>query len=128
MTTIRIARAGRRDRMSSLPGRAPTHVVLLVDEAGGRELPLWFLTPDGFRLQRLLGTDPGQTADGLTARMLRALGATVTGVEIGELGPEVAAAHIGLTGSAGARQVTVRLVEGLAMRSRPTPPSGWRTR
>ncbi|MGH3183957.1 MAG: hypothetical protein ACRDOE_18935, partial [Streptosporangiaceae bacterium] len=41
--------------------------------------------------------------------------ATVTGVEIGELGPEVAAARVGLTGSAGARQVTVRLVEGLAI-------------
>jgi bifunctional DNase/RNase len=115
MTTVRIARAGRRDRVSHLPGRAPTHVVLLADEAGGRELPMWFLTADGFRLERLLGAEREQTADGLTARMLRALGATVTMVEIGELGPEVAAARVGLAGSAGARQVTVRLVEGLAI-------------
>ena len=115
MTTVHIARAGRRDRLRHLPGRAPTHVVLLADEAGGRELPMWFLTADGFRLERLLGAEREQTADGLTARMLRALGATVTGVEIGELGPEVAAARVGLAGSAGARQVTVRLVEGLAI-------------
>ncbi len=112
MTTVRVAYAGRQHRNSRL---RPTHVVLLADEAGGRELPLWFLNQDGFRLQRLLRTEPEQTPDGLTARMLRALGATVTGVEIGELGPEVPAARIGLTGSAGARQVTVRLVEGLAI-------------
>jgi RNA polymerase sigma-70 factor (ECF subfamily) len=115
MTTVRIARAARRDRMSHLPARAPTHVALLADEAGGRELPLWFLTPDGFRLERLLGAEREQTTDGLTARILRALGASVTGVEIGELGPEVAAARIGLTSSAGVRQVTVRLVDGLAI-------------
>lgn len=115
MTVVRIARAGHRVRMRPLPGRAPTHVVLLADEAGGRELPLWFLTADGFRLQRLLEAEPEQTADGLTARILRALGAAVTGVEIGELGPEVAVARIGLAGSAGTRQVTVRLVEGLAV-------------
>lgn len=112
VTTVRIAYAGRQHRNSPL---RPTHVVLLADEAGGRELPLWFVNRDGFRLQRLLRAEPQQSADGLTARMLQALGATVTGVEIGELGPEVAAARIELTGSAGARQVTVRLVEGLAM-------------
>jgi bifunctional DNase/RNase len=99
--------------MSNLPGRAPTHVVLLADEAGGRELPMWFLAADGIRLERLLGAE--QTADELTTRMLRALGATVTGVDIGELGPEVAAARVGLAGSAGTRHVTVRLVEGLAI-------------
>jgi RNA polymerase sigma factor (sigma-70 family) len=112
VTTVRIAYAGRQHRNSPL---RPTHVVLLVDEAGGRELPLWFLNHDGFRLQRLLRADPEETADGLTARMLQSLGATVTGVEIDELGPEVPAARIELTSSAGARQVTVRLVEGLAI-------------
>jgi RNA polymerase sigma factor (sigma-70 family) len=112
VTTVRIAHAGRQTRNSPL---RPTHLVVLTDEAGDRELPLWFLNQDGFRLQRLLRAEAGQTADGLTARMLRALGATVTGVEIGELGPEVAAARIVLTGSAGGRQVTVRLVEGLAI-------------
>jgi RNA polymerase sigma factor (sigma-70 family) len=112
VTTVRIAHAGRQHR--NIPFRA-THLVVLTDEAGGRELPLWFLNQDGFRLQRLLRAEPEQTADGLTARMLRALGATVTGVEIGELGPEVPAARIALTGPAGARQVTVRLVDGLAI-------------
>ncbi len=112
MATVRITHAGRQYRNS--PFR-PTHLVLLTDDAGGRELPLWFLNHDGFRLQRLLRPEPDQTADGLTARVLRALGASVTGVEIGELGPEVAAARIGVTGSAGSRQVTVRLVEGLAI-------------
>ena len=115
MITVRIARAGRRDQKVSLPGRAPTHVVILADEAGGRELPLWFLPADGFRLQRLLEAEPEWTADALTARMLRALGAAVTAVEIGELGPEVAAARIGLAGRAGTRQITARLVEGLAV-------------
>jgi RNA polymerase sigma factor (sigma-70 family) len=113
--TVRIARAGRRDQKISLPGRAPTHVVILADEAGGRELPLWFLAADGFRLQRLLEGEPELSADGLTARMLRALGATVTGVAIGELGPEVAVARIGLDGPAGTRQITARLAEGLAV-------------
>lgn len=115
MITVRIARAGRRDQKVSLPGRAPTHVVILADEADGRELPLWFLPADGFRLQRLLEAEPEWTADALTARMLRALGATVTAVEIDELGPEVAAARIGLAGPAGTRQITARLVEGLAV-------------
>lgn len=100
MTTVRIAYAGRQHRNSRL---RPTHVVLLADEASGRELPLWFLNHDGFRLQRLLRAEPEQTADGLTARMLEALSATVTSVEIGELGPEVAVARIGLTGTAGGR-------------------------
>jgi RNA polymerase sigma-70 factor, ECF subfamily len=112
MITLRVAHAGRQHRNS--PFRV-THLVVLTDEAGGRELPLWFLNHDGFRLQRLLRAEPEQTADGLTARILLALGATVTEVEIGELGPEVAAARIGLTGSKGSRQVTVRLVEGLAV-------------
>jgi RNA polymerase sigma-70 factor, ECF subfamily len=112
VTTARIAYAGRQHGNSPL---RPTHVVLLTDEAGGRELPLWFMNRDGFRLQRLLRPEPEQTADGLTARMLQALGATVAAIEIGELGPEVAAARIELAGPAGARQVTARLVEGLAM-------------
>jgi hypothetical protein len=56
--------------------------------------------------------------------MLRALGATVTGVEIGELRPEVAAARIGLTGSAGVKQVTVLLVEGLAVAITAGEPVG----
>ncbi len=47
--------------------------------------------------------------------MLRAIGSTVTAVDIDELGPEVTAARIALTGPAGARQVTARLADGLAV-------------
>src|SRR5580693_10344684 len=55
------------------------------------------------------------TADDLTSRMLRAIGATATGVDIDELGPEVTAARIALNGPAGPRQVTARLADGLAV-------------
>jgi hypothetical protein len=47
--------------------------------------------------------------------MLRAIGVTVTGVDIDELGPEVTAARIALNGPAGPQQVTARLADGLAV-------------
>jgi hypothetical protein len=47
--------------------------------------------------------------------MLRAIGATVTGVDVDELGPEVTAARIALNGPAGPQQVTARLADGLAV-------------
>jgi hypothetical protein len=53
--------------------------------------------------------------DELTSRLLRATGASVTGVDIDELGPEVAAARITLSSPAGTRHVTARLAEGLAV-------------
>jgi len=124
MTTVRIARAERRIQPGGpQPGRAPTHVVVLADEAGHRELPIWLLGFDGHRLSWLLEQSAGdhesapeaRTADELTGRLLRAAGASVTGVDIDELGPEVTAARIGLASPAGTRHVTARLAEGLAI-------------
>jgi RNA polymerase sigma-70 factor (ECF subfamily) len=109
MTTVRIARVGLRDPEHGPRGpRAPRFGVILADEEG-RELPVWLLNFDGLRLRRL--SEAADTADALTARMLRAIGSTVTGVEIGELGPEVTAARITIDD----RQVTARVVEGLAV-------------
>jgi RNA polymerase sigma-70 factor (ECF subfamily) len=126
MTTVRIARAERHARRGQLgpaaPGRALTHVVVLDDDTGGRELPLWLRPSDGNRLGRLLGNQHEETgarrhhtSDDLAGQLLHAVGAAVTGVDIGELGPEVIAARITVTGPAGARQVTARLADGLAV-------------
>jgi RNA polymerase sigma factor (sigma-70 family) len=126
MTTVRIARAGRHARRGLLgpaaPGRALTHVVVLDDDTGRRELPLWLRPSDGSRLEGLLGSEHEEsgarqrhTADDLVGQLLHAIGAAVTGVDIDELGPEVIGARITVTGPAGARQVTTRLTDGLAV-------------
>ncbi len=121
MTTVRIASAEhQRHRVHQT--QSPSHRIMLVDDAGGRELPIWLLRGDGDRLERLVHAERGEafapqarTADDLTSRMLRAIGATVTGVDIDELGPEVTAARIALNGPAGPQQVTARLADGLAV-------------
>jgi len=87
MTTVRIASVEHQRRRTHQM-RSPSHLVVLIDDAGGRELPIW---------------------------MLRAIGATVTGVDIDELGPEVTAARIALNGPAGPQQVNARLTDGLAV-------------
>jgi RNA polymerase sigma-70 factor (ECF subfamily) len=126
MTTVRIARAedcARQGlRSPAGPARALTHVVVLEDDTGGRELPLWLRPSDGNRLVRLLGSEHGEAsarlhpvAGDLAGQLLHAIGAAVTGVDIAELGPEVIAAQITVTGPAGARQVTARLADGLAV-------------
>jgi RNA polymerase sigma-70 factor (ECF subfamily) len=121
MTSVRIARAEHRPaRTRQLHVRVPSYLVVLADDAGGRELPIWLLAFDGQRLRPLLERDqagPAQaaTADDLTAELLRAADARVSGVDIDELGPEVAAARIRLASPAGAQQVTARLAEGLAI-------------
>jgi RNA polymerase sigma factor (sigma-70 family) len=121
MTSVRIVRAEHRPaRAHQLDVRVPTHLVVLADDDGGRELPIWMLEFDGQRLTRLLGRDQAgpaaaATADDLTAELLRAADARVTGVDIDELGPEMAAARIRLAGPAGPQQVTARLAEGLAV-------------
>jgi RNA polymerase sigma-70 factor, ECF subfamily len=131
MTTVRITCAEHRAHPGRRPlGRRPTHLVVLADEAGGRELPVWLLPFDGVRLMKLLpqgeshqpratppepGTAEASTADELTGQMLHAVGARVAGVDISELGPELTAARIKLAGPAGTRQVTARLAEGLAI-------------
>jgi RNA polymerase sigma factor (sigma-70 family) len=117
MITVRIAHPGRFGRPAA--GRDLTHIVL-EDDAAGRELPVWLRPFDGRRLERLLdhegaaASQPG-AADDLIGPLLGAIGATVTGVDIGELGPEVSAARITLTGPAGARHVTARLADGLVV-------------
>jgi RNA polymerase sigma-70 factor (ECF subfamily) len=128
MTTVRIARVERRPVPPRPLGRFPRHVVVLADDAGGRELQVWLLPFDGMRLITVLrqvegggppdaGTTSTQAcmAEELTSQMLRAVGARVTAVDISELGPELTAARIELAGPAGTRQVTARLAEGLAM-------------
>jgi RNA polymerase sigma-70 factor (ECF subfamily) len=121
MTTVRIAGVEHQRRRTPQM-RSPSHLVVLIDDAGGRELPIWMLRGDGDRLERLVHAGRGEasapqarTADDLTSRMLRAIGATVTGVDIDELGPEVTAARIALNGPAGSQQVTARLADGLAV-------------
>jgi RNA polymerase sigma-70 factor (ECF subfamily) len=120
MTTVRIASVEHQRRRVHQT-RSPSYVVVLIDDAGGRELPVWMLRGDGDRLERLVHAErgeasaPARTADDLSSRMLRAIGAAVTGVDIVELGPEVTAARIVLNGPADSRQVTARLADGLAV-------------
>jgi RNA polymerase sigma-70 factor (ECF subfamily) len=129
MITVRIARAERRIPPGPEPIGFPAHVIILADDAGRRALPVWVQDFDSRRLSRLfepsaadLAADnerteavQARTVDDVTARLLRAAGASVTGVDIDELGPEVAAARIGLAGPAGTRHVVARVVEGLAV-------------
>jgi RNA polymerase sigma-70 factor, ECF subfamily len=127
MTTVRIARVEWRPLPPRPPGRFPRHVVVLADDAGGRELLVWLLPFDGMRLIDVLRQVEGRppqaeassaeasTAEELTGQMLHAVGTRVTAVDISELGPELTAARIELAGPAGTRHVTARLAEGLAM-------------
>jgi hypothetical protein len=135
MTTVRIAHAEPR------PGKLSTggfdtrgFLVVLADDAGHRALPIWMTgEPGGGDLSQLLGsTDEIVTAGApqeLTARLLNAVSASVTGVDIDvtaadatELTPQGAVARIGLTGSAGTRQVTAALGLGLAMAAAADAP------
>ena len=112
MTTVRVARIESRIPPGPVPDRVPTHVIVLADDAGHRDLPVWLLGRDSHRF------DPAAleaAADELTGRLLHAAGARVTGVELDELGPEVPAARIGLATPDGPEHVTVRLLDGLAM-------------
>ncbi len=123
MTTVRVARFERRIPPGPDPIGFPTHVVMLADDAGRRELPIWGL--DSRRVSRLLeppaakpergATAEANTADELTARLLRAAGASVTGVDIDEIGPEVTAARISLATPGGTRHVATRVAEGLTI-------------
>ncbi len=131
MATVRIAHVEPR------PGRLPGggfqtrgFLVILADDAGRRAVPVWLREPaasDLARLAEAAARPPGEIAScgapqELTARLLRAAGARVTGVDIdltgpdaAELGPETAVTRIGLDGGGGARQVTAGLGLGLAM-------------
>ena len=126
MTTVRVARA--EDLIppgQPLPIRAFTHVIVLADEASGRELPVWLPGFDGHRVAGLLDHPAGsvtraeaaaaRNADELAGPLLRAAGASVTGVDIDELGPDVTAARIAVAAATGTRHVTARLADGLAI-------------
>jgi RNA polymerase sigma-70 factor (ECF subfamily) len=124
MTAVRIARAERRIPPGPEPIGFPSSVIMLADDAGRRELPVWALNLDPRRLLQLFETPAAgesgrpvraRTADELSARLLRAAGARVTGVDIDELGPEVAVARIALTGPAGSQHVTASITEALAV-------------
>jgi RNA polymerase sigma factor (sigma-70 family) len=125
MTTVRIARVERRVPPGPVPDSVPTDVVVLVDDTGHRELPIWLLARDGDRVSPVAGpaaearvraaTAAARTADELTRRLLRAADASVTRVDIDELGPGVTAARIGLASPAGTRYVTSRVGDGLAI-------------
>jgi RNA polymerase sigma-70 factor (ECF subfamily) len=132
MATVRITSIERRIPPGPTPIGHPTHVVVLTDQAGRRELPFWLLPQDGSRLTELTsagdagqraGADAGRrpgamvarTEDELTSRLLRAAGATVTGVDVNDVGIGVAVARIGLASPAGTRHLTARLGEGLAV-------------
>jgi RNA polymerase sigma factor (sigma-70 family) len=112
MTTVRVARVERRIPRGPVPVSFPTHVIVLADDAGHRDLPIWLLGGDSFRFDDPLSRP---SPDELTDRLLHAAGARVTAVEIDELGPEVTAARIELATAAGTERVTTRLVDGLAM-------------
>lgn len=132
MTTVRIAHAEPRPGKLENGGfQTLGWLVVLADDAGHRAVPLWVRgEPGADHLAELveLATRPAEEAvaagppEELTARLLRAAGASVTAVDIDvtaadadELTPEAAAARIALSGPAGRREVAAELSLGLAM-------------
>jgi hypothetical protein len=129
--TVRIAHArpwpgAVGDRRAIVVG----YLVVLADDAGHRAVPVWLLHGDragGGSLPQLIDEPDGVTVtagvpEELGARLLRAAGATVTGVDIEMtnadtcvLTAECAAARIEVGGRAGSRQVIARLGLGLAV-------------
>jgi len=106
------------------------YLVVLADDAGQRAVPVWLLHGDragGGSLPQLTDEPDGVTVtagvpEELGARLLRAAGGTVTGVDIEMtnadtcvLAAEYARARIEVGGRAGTRQVTARLGLGLAV-------------
>jgi hypothetical protein len=138
MITVRIAHARRwpgyvGDGKSLNLG----FLVVLADDAGHRAVPVWLTHDDrasGDSLPRLLGEPAGVTVtagvpEELGARLLRAAGATVTGVDVeltapdaGELAGNTAVARIEVASPVGPRQVTARLGLGLAVAAAARAP------
>jgi hypothetical protein len=132
MIPVRIARAEPRPGKLG-NGNFQTHgyLVVLADDAGHRAVSIWFRgEPGGSDLSQLVelaGRPAGQIVamdapQRLTARLVGAAGARVTGVDIdvttadaGELSPQDSVARVMLDGDAGARQATASLGLGLAM-------------
>ncbi len=132
MTTVRIAHAEPRPGKLANGGfNTRGHLVVLADDAGHRAVPIWMQGEPGESDLAQLVALSGRPADQIvtagapeeiTVRLLRAAGASVTGVDIevteadfDQLSPRVTVARIGLGGPAGARQVTAGLGLGLAM-------------
>jgi RNA polymerase sigma factor (sigma-70 family) len=113
MTTVHVARIERRIPYGPVPDRFPTHVMVLADDAGRRDLPIWLLGRDSHRFAD--DARHGPSPDELTGRLLRAAGTRVTAVDVDELGPEVTVARIELATRAGTELVTARLLDGLAV-------------
>jgi RNA polymerase sigma-70 factor, ECF subfamily len=130
MTTVRVTRMESRIPPGPVPDASPTHVIVLADAGGHRELPVWLLGGDSHRFvdlfdppdpvtgravpARPVTRQPG-TANELTGRLLRAAGVQVTSVDIDEIGPEVTGARIELASHEGTRHVLARLPEGIAV-------------
>ena len=112
MTTVHVARIERRIPHGPVPDRFPTHVMVLTDAAGRRDLPIWLLGQDS---HRFADDRHEPSPDELTGRLLRAAGTRVAAVDIDELGPEVTVTRIELITPAGPEQVIARLHDGLAM-------------
>ena len=126
MTTLRIAHA--EPRPGKLAGGGfwtRGYLVVLADDAGHRAVPIWM--PGAGHLATLLERPADEVSTDvvpleLTARLLAAAGARVTGVDIdvtdadaAELSPGTTVARIGLAGPAGTRPVTADLGLGLAL-------------
>jgi hypothetical protein len=132
MTTVRIAHAEPRPgKLDNGEFQTLGHLVVLADDAGHRAVPVWLRGEPGeddlAELVELAGAPAEEimtagAPEELTARLLRAAGASVTGVDIdvtasgaSELSPQAAVARIGLSGPGGTRHVTAALGLGLAM-------------
>jgi len=130
MTTVRIAHAEPRPGKLENGGfQTLGHLIVLADDAGHRAVPVWLGGEPGeddlAELVELAARPAGEISAGLapeelTARLLHAAGASVTGVDIdvtaadaGELSPQSAVTRIGLSGPAGTRHITAGLGLGL---------------
>jgi hypothetical protein len=138
-TTVRIAHAGPRPGDLG-NGVFITHgyLVVLADDPRHRALPVWFRGhPGGGSLSRLherAGALAAGAPEELTARLLGAAGASVTGVDIdlaategtpaqaGELDPDAWTARIELGGPAGPRHVSTPFGLGLAVAAATDAP------
>ena len=131
MTTVRIAHAEPRPgRLADGGFQTRGHLVVLVDDAR-RAVPIWMRGDPGAgdlaQLVELGRRSAGEVVTGdapqlLTARLLGAVGASVTEVDIeatdtdiDELSPEVTVARIRLAGAAGTLDITADLGLGLAI-------------
>jgi hypothetical protein len=135
MTAVRIAHAEPRPgNLGNGTFLTRGYLVVLADDEGHRAMPLWFRgQPGGGSLAKLLDRSyedlaPAGSPEKLITRLLRAAGASVTGVDIdiaeagageradvGGMDPAAYTARVELVGPAGTTHVTVPLGLGLAM-------------